>query len=429
MARVGGAVTISIPQGALRGRRLKTPSGRTYCSFQGIPYAKPPVGPLRFKSPEPPEQWSGIRNATKEGNVAPQIDFLMTAKTEYEGDEDCLYLNVYTAKLQTRENEDLIPVMVWIHGGGFLVGSGSTEVYGPDHLMEHDVLLVTFNYRLGALGFLSTEDELVPGNAGLKDMVMALKWVKSNIARFGGDPGNVTIFGESAGAVACHILSMSSAAKGLFHRIICQSGALTEGVMNTNCRERAFRLARFLGFTGNTTEELVAFMREQPARKLVEHASEAATKELRADLLITYPSVTAARILSSMSAAQPVYLYHFDVVSKLNVFKKQYGGEQFSGASHCDDIPYLFCGEKTKDIPKGPETVEGKAIARMTRLWTNFAKTGNPTPDPGDTLLSVTWLPFKKNEGHYLDITNDGLISKKDLMKDRIDFWDKILRK
>ncbi|XP_049950219.1 juvenile hormone esterase-like [Schistocerca serialis cubense] len=541
MARVGGAVTISIPQGALRGRRLKTPSGRTYCSFQGIPYAKPPVGPLRFKSPEPPEQWSGIRNATKEGNVAPQIDFLMTAKKEYEGDEDCLYLNVYTAKLPTRENEDLIPVMVWIHGGGFLVGSGSTEIYGPDHLMEHDVLLVTFNYRLGALGFLSTEDELVPGNAGLKDMVMAFKWVKSNIARFGGDPGNVTIFGESAGAVACHILSMSSAAKGLFHRIICQSGALTEGVMNTNCRERAFRLARFLGFTGNTTEELVAFMREQPARKLVEHASEAATKEdrtefapfgasieppgvpdsvltqdpfevlrsgkfkpvplllgitsreglifmqalsrdkaawrelnlsfqkalptsipikkeervtvardikrfyfdnqpieestidlyadLRADLLITYPSVTAARILSSMSAAQPVYLYHFDVVSKLNVFKKQYGGEQFSGASHCDDIPYLFCGEKTKDIPKGPETVEGKAIARMTRLWTNFAKTGNPTPDPGDTLLSVTWLPFKKNEGHYLDITNDGLISKKDLMKDRIDFWDKILRK
>ncbi|XP_047106309.1 juvenile hormone esterase-like [Schistocerca piceifrons] len=220
MERMGSAVTVSIPQGALRGRRLKTPSGRTYCSFQGIPYAKPPVGPLRFKSPEPPEPWSGIRNATKEGNIAPQIDFLMRSKTEYEGDEDCLYLNVYTSKLPTGENAQLIPVMVWIHGGAFLLGSGNTELYGPDYLMEHDVLLVTFNYRLGVLGFLSTEDELVPGNAGLKDMVMALKWVKSNITRFGGDPGNVTIFGESAGSMSCHILSISSAAKEAKHERI-----------------------------------------------------------------------------------------------------------------------------------------------------------------------------------------------------------------
>ncbi|XP_049948016.1 juvenile hormone esterase-like [Schistocerca serialis cubense] len=445
MERMGSAVTVSIPQGALRGRRLKTPSGRTYCSFQGIPYAKPPVGPLRFKLP-------------------------------------------------TGENAQLIPVMVWIHGGAFLLGSGNTELYGPDYLMEHDVLLVTFNYRLGVLGFLSTEDQLVPGNAGLKDMVMALKWVKSNIARFGGDPGNVTIFGESAGSMSCHILSISSAAKGLFQRVICQSGVPIKGLMGSGGREQAFGLARALGFTGNTTEELVAFLMEQPARRLVEHAPEAVTKEvktynqqinilnvdkaalrelnlnfqralpatipvkkeeriavardvkrfyfdnqpldestidlyadLHADLVTIYPSVVTARILSSMPAAQPTYFYHFDVTTKLNVFKKLYG-EQFSGVSHCDDLPFLFSEEKTKDIPKGPETEEGKAIARVTRLWTNFAKTGNPTPDPADPMLSVTWLPFKKDEGYYLDITNDGLSSKKDLMKDRVDFWDRIFR-
>ncbi|XP_049799125.1 juvenile hormone esterase-like isoform X3 [Schistocerca nitens] len=541
MERMCSTVTVSIPQGALRGRRLKTASGRTYCSFQGIPYAKPPVGPLRFKSPEPPEPWSGIRNATKEGNIAPQIDFLMRSKTEYEGDEDCLYLNVYTSKLPTGDNAQLIPVMVWIHGGAFLLGSGNTELYGPDYLMEHDVLLVTFNYRLGVLGFLSTEDELVPGNAGLKDMVMALKWVKSNIARFGGDPGNVTIFGESAGSMSCHILSISSAAKGLFQRVICQSGIPIKGLMGSGGKEQAFGLARALGFTGNTTEELVAFLMEQPARKLVEHAPEAVTKErleipamapfipsieppgvpdsvltqdpydilssgkftpvprivgvtsregliftqvlnvdkaalrelnlnfqralpatipvkkeeriavardvkrfyfdnqpldestidlyadLHADLVTIYPSVVTTRILSSMPAAQPTYFYHFDVTTKLNVFKKMYG-EQFSGVSHCDDLPYLFSEDKTKDIPKGPETEEGKAIARMTRLWTNFAKTGNPTPDPADPMLSVTWLPFKKDEEYYLDITNDGLSSKKDLMKDRVDFWDRIFR-
>ncbi|XP_046991293.1 bile salt-activated lipase-like isoform X2 [Schistocerca americana] len=285
--------------------------------------------------------------------------------------------------------------------------------------MEHDVLLVTFNYRLGVLGFLSTEDQLVPGNAGLKDMVMALKWVKSNIARFGGDPGNVTIFGESAGSMSCHILSISSAAKVL-------------NVDKAALRELNLNFQRALPATIPVKkEERIAVARDVKRFYFDNQPLDESTidlyADLHADLVTIYPSVVTARILSSMPAAQPTYFYHFDVTTKLNVFKKLYG-EQFSGVSHCDDLPYLFSEEKTKDIPKGPETEEGKAIARMTRLWTNFAKTGNPTPDPADPMLSVTWLPFKKDEGYYLDITSDGLSSKKDLMKDRVDFWDSIFR-
>lgn len=117
--------------------------------------------------------------------------------------------------------------MVWIHGGAFLTGSSATDLYGPDYLMTENVVLVTLNYRVGQLGFLNLEDENVnvPGNAGLKDMVMALKWVKTNIRNFGGDPSNITIFGESAGGAAVHYLMLSPMAKGLFHKAIIQSGS------------------------------------------------------------------------------------------------------------------------------------------------------------------------------------------------------------
>ncbi|XP_046988442.1 juvenile hormone esterase-like [Schistocerca americana] len=541
MARVGGAVTVTIPQGTLRGRKAKTPSGRPYTAFQAIPYALPPVGALRFKSPEPPEKWSGIRNATIEPNVAPQIDSFFT--NQYKGDEDCLYLNVYTPKLPTGANTKLIPVMVWIHGGGFQLGSGNTYFYGPEHLLEHDVVLVTLNYRVGVLGFLSTGDEVIPGNAGLKDQVMALKWVKSNIANFGGDPQNVTIFGESAGGMCCHLLQISPAAKGLFHKVICQSGVASLELVSAPVKDRTFRLAQSLGFTGDSSEELLAFMRGQPAQKLVENALNCLTKEekqrmqslvpfaptiepdsvkdaiitrspieilksgmfnkvptilgvcsregimfigeltenkgtmrelntnfqrllptdipvkreeriivardikrfyfenqpledstiemyadLRGDIVFYYPALVAARVQSAVAGAQPVYFYHFDVVTDLNMSKKILTKEDIAGASHGDDVGYLFSGEMYKDVPKGPETVEGKVIARMTRMWTNFAAKGNPTPDPDDPMLPVTWTPFKKDNRYYLNITKDGLSVEKDLHKERMDFWDKLYR-
>ncbi|RZB41186.1 COesterase and/or Abhydrolase 3 domain containing protein [Asbolus verrucosus] len=205
---------IAIQQGKLRGRIAEDIDGKIYYSFQGIPYAKPPLGKLRFKPSLPPLPWDGILDATKNGNCCYSKDLFTK---EFTGSEDCLNLNVYTPKLPDEQHE-LRPVMVWIHGGGFTCGSNSSEFYGPEFLITSNVVIVTINYRLGLLGkanmdfepctllqyqsgFLSLEDPSlrVQGNAGFKDMVMALKWVQSNIKKFNGDPNNVTIFGESAG--------------------------------------------------------------------------------------------------------------------------------------------------------------------------------------------------------------------------------------
>jgi carboxylesterase type B len=134
------------------------------------------------------------------------------------GSEDCLFLNVYTQQLPSNTNKTLKPVMVWIHGGAFRSGSNKTDVYGPEFLLTEDIVLVTINYRLGIFGFLSFDDASlgVPGNAGLKDMVMALKWVQKNISKFTGDPNNVTIFGESAGGASVHYLVLSPLAAGIY---------------------------------------------------------------------------------------------------------------------------------------------------------------------------------------------------------------------
>lgn len=198
----------------------------------------------------------------------------------YKGNEDCLFLNVYTRRLPSREAHPRLPVMVWIHGGGFTFGSGNAFLYGPDYLVAEDVVLVTINYRLGPLGFLSLGSGDASGNAGLKDQVLALKWVQENVAAFGGDPDTVTIFGESAGGSSVQFLMLSPLAVGLFHRAISESGsALNSWALSERPRERAFRLGRVLGFDTNSTADLVAFLRKVPARKLVEYSMRTLTPD------------------------------------------------------------------------------------------------------------------------------------------------------
>lgn len=251
-----------VEQGTLEG--VVCDNGK-YVAFKGIPYAKPPLGKLRFKAPEPPETWDGIRNANEHGPICPQYNERMNRIED--GSEDCLYLNVYSKNLKPTTP---LPVMVWIHGGGFYTGSGNSEFYGPDFFMEHEVILVTLNYRLEVLGFLCLDNEEVPGNAGLKDQVAALKWIKQNIAAFGGDKNNITLFGCSAGSASTSLHLVSDMSKGLFDKAICQSGVcLNEWAYNLYARERAFQLGKLLGKETEDEIELLEFLRSIPASSLV----------------------------------------------------------------------------------------------------------------------------------------------------------------
>ncbi|HSW58787.1 MAG TPA: carboxylesterase/lipase family protein [Dehalococcoidales bacterium] len=197
--------------------------------FRGIPYAAPPVGELRWMPPKPAPAWKGIRSARHFGPIAPQnpmvFEGLMGAQEPEPQSEDCLFLNIYTPGLDDKKR----PVMVWIHGGAFSLGSGSMAMFRSGSLAKRgDVVLVTINYRLGILGFLNLKELTggkIPstGNEGLLDQVAALEWVKANIAGFGGDPDNVTIFGESAGGMSVACLMVLPKAQGLFHKAIIES--------------------------------------------------------------------------------------------------------------------------------------------------------------------------------------------------------------
>ena len=199
-------------------------------AFRGIPFAKPPTGALRFHAPEPAEPWVGVRDASRFGRSAPQnkVGFDLVSGLEVgEQGEDCLYLNVYTPAADAARR----PVMVWIHGGAYIMGSGSQSIYEFGPLVRRgDVVVVSINYRLGAFGFLHLADLGGPsrgatGNAGLLDQVAALRWVRENIEAFGGDPENLTIFGESAGGMSVGTLLGTPSARGLFQRAVAQSGA------------------------------------------------------------------------------------------------------------------------------------------------------------------------------------------------------------
>lgn len=217
---------VKLPQGKIVGKNIHDGKVR---AFMGLPYAGAPVGEFRWKEPQPAPKWKGQRDATKYGAHCAQGRVFDDMVFQDAGpSEDCLFLNVYAPANATKKSK--LPVMFWIHGGGYSGGASSEPRHNGDFLPLKDVVLVTINYRLGVFGFLVT-DELAKegngaaGNYGLLDMVAALHWVRGNIAAFGGDPGNVTIFGESAGSFAVSTLMASPIAQGLFHKAIGESGA------------------------------------------------------------------------------------------------------------------------------------------------------------------------------------------------------------
>ncbi|XP_040838509.1 cocaine esterase-like [Ochotona curzoniae] len=245
-------------------------------TFLGIPFAKPPLGPLRFAPPEPAEAWSGVRDGTSYPAMCPQNlaimddDALNTTLTllSIPMSEDCLYLNIY-APVHAREGSKL-PVMVWIHGGALAVGMASV-FDGSTLAAFEDVVVVTIQYRLGILGFFSTGDQHASGNWGYLDQVAALRWVQKNIASFGGNPDRVTIFGESAGgtSVSSHVLSPMS--QGLFHGAIMQSGvAVMPGLITNSSEPVSMVVANLSGCGQVDSETLVGCLRAKSEEEMLE---------------------------------------------------------------------------------------------------------------------------------------------------------------
>jgi para-nitrobenzyl esterase len=402
--------------------------------FAGIPYAAPPVGDLRFRPPAPAAPWEGERDATTFGPVSPQNPSLMDALFGGEAeqwDEDCLYLNVWTGA--PTASETARPVMVWIHGGGFEMGSGSSPLYHGDSFAHEGVVLVTLNYRLGSVGFLELgsldESEAGSGNVGLLDQVAALEWVRDNIAAFGGDPDNVTIFGESAGAMSVGLLLSMPRARGLFHKAIAQSGAASaaktpdqaaadtqeflaatglstveelraapiatllaghatmaaarvsdpEGVpllIGTNLEEwKLFALATPPVPTEEALVQRVGLVTDDPAGALDAYRVEYPDADLAAvecavltDVVFRIPAVQLA---DAQSSHAPVYQYRFDWRSPA------LGG--MIGAAHAVEIPFVFdmIEDHRLHVLVGPEAPRSLSRA-MHESWVAFARDGAP---------------------------------------------------
>lgn len=522
--------------GQLRGERKSLNLKEKYVSFKGIPYAVPPLKDLRFKPPVPHPGWEGIRNASSHGGVCLGPGYLVPGVVE--GQEDCLYLNVYSPDLNPDEK---YPVMFWIHGGSFTAGSGNSLIYGPEWLVKEGVIVVTVNYRLGLLGFFATGDKHSPGNYGAKDLVAALKWVQNNIEVFGGDRDKVTIFGESAGSALTHYLVLSKMSKGLFSRAIAQSGtALAPWSFQDFPKTKAFQIAKQLNLTAITTEGIVKQLREiedvdifakitptlltlelprgntafsyapvvetedsEEPRFLTEpplttvkkgdfndvpfmvgHNSQEALYNVREldiypDLLDRYnnnsqwllpyewhiiPNTSAADdIISKVrnqyfhggpiknkvdyatyntdrhftysvsktvelhSAVQksPVYYYIFSFDGMLNYIKKIFLVLTYEGAMHADELGYLW---KMMHAP-APIIPGGKADitrSRMLRMWTDFAKYANPTPQI-DNLITTKWANVQ-NRQEYLDI-GENLVFGRQPFAERVQMWKELDQK
>ncbi|XP_014357099.2 juvenile hormone esterase [Papilio machaon] len=536
-------VQVRVKEGILEGEVINNEYGGKFYSFKGIPYAQPPVGDLRFKAPQPPRPWTGVRDATKLGEECYHFDPFFGTPTQ--GSEDCLYLNVYSPNVSPPKP---LPVMVWIHGGGFVCGSSSDDLYGPQFLVRHDVILVTINYRLEVLGFLCLETAEVPGNAGMKDQVAALRWVRTNIASFGGDPDNVTIFGESAGGASVSLHLLSPMSKGLFKRAISQSGtSACAWATTTMVKERSLQMARAMGCNSKDEKEVYEFLKVQPVEAFVDRRIKLtyaeANKEagfiyfnvveekqfgdnerfmpaapidlLRAGIhegvevingytedegilmlsigldiqkileqannypeyFVPIPIVNSCKITDQIEAGKTMkayyfkdeevsmnkvdrlygflgadsfiypailwqklcakngsnktYLYKFTCKSERNILKHLLGVGHVVGdkdvVCHADDLPYLFPMKFfTQNSPKlDTNSTIYKMIDQFTKLWTNFAKYGNPTPDAS---LGAIWKPYTLDNQDFLDI-GEHLVAGTSPDNDEMQFWERIYQK
>ncbi|XP_058463050.1 esterase B1-like [Malaya genurostris] len=286
-------VILQIKPGKILGQKKKLPNGASFYRFSGIPYAKPPVGELRFKPPVPLEQFDqDILDCTRERNICYSLQYFPPDAAE-SASEDCLFLNVYTPNPGLNSSSDGLPVMVWIHGGGFALGSGDSSFYCPKYLVQQGVVVVTCNYRLGPFGFLYLPSMGIYGNMGLKDQRLVLKWAQENIRAFGGDSSNVTLFGESAGGASVHLNYISESSRKYFHKAICMSGvSYNPWVLQSDPDGKARRLAVLLGAESSSDNDVYETLMKAPANDLVAKSPAVMTAdEKRTDMFFSFTPV------------------------------------------------------------------------------------------------------------------------------------------
>ncbi|XP_042571859.1 carboxylesterase 1D-like [Cyprinus carpio] len=430
-AKAEDGLVLQTKLGALKGEYVKAKGKDTVVhSYLGVPFAKPPVGPLRFSPPQPAEKWDGVRDASKQPFMCLQqkqliVDLAANLSMNVEipeSSEDCLYLNIYTPSKPGAN--DKLPVMIWIHGGGF--SSCSASLFDGHVLAAYqDVVVVLIQYRLGLLGFFSTGDEHAPGNYGLLDQVAALRWVQENIHSFGGDPGSVTIFGESAGgiSVSLHVLSPLSA--NLFHHAIAESVyeiflshefnkvPLITGITDD---EWGYVMPNFFsppGWTdGMDMEQILPILtmfnptlQDQLVAELVlnEYLGTSPDKtkirdgfrEIMGDFMFNIPARKLANY--HRDAGAPVYVYEFQHPPSILQKKRP----SFVGSDHTDEIVFVFGSCFADGHIKLKEELseeENELCRTVMAYWGNFACTGSPN-GPG-----LTHWPEYEDEAEYLAI-------------------------
>ncbi|XP_055838522.1 juvenile hormone esterase-like [Episyrphus balteatus] len=309
LSDVHAVPNVCLPEmGCLEGTYMSGFQSDKFEVFMGVPFAEPPVGDLRFSNPKPMKPWKGVLDATKAKPDCIQKNYL-PPQPFVSGQEDCLYLNIYRP---INKDKKPLPVMVYIFGGGFFAGTASPLIHGPEYFMDtKEVILVTLAYRLGALGFLSTGDANMPGNFGLKDQNLALKWIQSYISYFGGDPHSVTIFGQSAGAVSVHMHILSDLSSGLFQRAIVMSGNAGAPYATPIAKplDQARKQAELVGIPNANNispKDLTKALRQIDANKIVESGD--GFKYWHVDPLTTFRPVIEEPSPNAFLTADPVDL-------------------------------------------------------------------------------------------------------------------------
>jgi para-nitrobenzyl esterase len=389
--------------------------------FRGIPYAAPPVGELRWRPPKPPNSWTSVRPASQLGHNCIQHQPYSDIDPFAAGvSEDCLYLNVWTSSLPLPASRGPRPVLVWIHGGGFWAGFGGEERHNAAPLAKKGAVVVTLNYRLGPFGFLAhpalarESSHHAAGNYGLLDQIAALQWVQRNIARFGGDPSRVTIFGESAGGFSVGSLIASPLAKGLFQRAILESGTgVGTGVSSRDAaRAVALRFADSLHVYGVGPDAAAHLRALSPDTVLaaslhlgapgapgapafypvidgwaLPHPVDSALASGKANIVpviagtnrdegdewMGAPTRTFARLVSARGA--PTYVYMFSRVGDDSANRAR-------GAYHSAEITFVFGRPHPLQPSAGSTPYDSTVAAAMSDYWVAFATTGNPNGPP-----------------------------------------------